>query len=191
MKVSSDVNKKIVGLQQEIKNLKTSQILGGDNSRAYRHYYTGKSAPFYYRDGMWLRYSDYIDPDYIPVPGGVYSMTSVLYPLDDDPFALVGIEKLEVWRGGNLLTWGAYQKIGTSSFGQKSQYGDSLLVMYEKISNGYSSATEPKLGTRVTFQVSPAFMTSSQSSPFQYEYRIWLKTTSLSDYGWIEDTGVL
>lgn len=190
MKVSSDIDKKIIRLQQEIKNLKTSQIIGGDNSRIYNHYIIGHSPQLYYKDGMWVRKRDYDDPEFFPVPGGYYTVTSTLYSLEDDPFALVGVDKLEVWRNGHLLEWSAYKRVAIGQFGQQSQYGDVLIVRYTKTSDGYGSVDTPTLGTQVRFEMSADFITDSPASPIQYEYRIWLKTTSISDYGWIEDWGV-
>ena len=191
MKPSFDLEKKIVQLQQEVKSLKASQILGGDNSRVYNHYIVGYSPKLYYRSDvdMWLVKSDYDDPEFIPIPGSAYTVTSALYPLKDDPFALVGIDKIEVWRSGHLLEWSAYQATGYVGYGQKSQYGDSLIVRYTKNPNGWGAIATPTLGTQVRFEMCPEYITDSPASPMQYEYRIWFKTSTIGEYGWFEDYG--
>lgn len=187
MKASSDSDSKIVHLQQEIKNLKASQMLGGDNSRPYRYYIEGDSPWLYKKSGQWIRESDYNDPDYYPIPGDAYIVTSLVYPTMDDPFALVNIEKIEVWRNGHLLTWSDYEYY-SGVMGQRSQYGDYIQVSLAKIGHGWGSSASPKLGTAVRLAVFPSgSLSDNPGSPIQYNYKVWIKSTSLEGYSFIAD----
>lgn len=187
MKVSSDLDSKIISLQQEIKSLKTSQILGGDNSRVYKYYLQVTSPVLYKKSGYYIRKSDYDDPDFVPVPGAGYVVTGLVYPLIDDPFALVQLEKIEVWRGGKLLTWSSYNMVNGLG-GQRSQYGESLIVRYTKSGNGWGSGTTPRLGTTIRLEMdSPSNLSDNPGNTIQYEYRLWIRSTSLSGYGFESD----
>lgn len=183
----SNLNDKIVHLQQEIKSLKTTQILGGDNSRVYRHYVVAYSPELWKYGASYVRKSDYDNPEWLPVPGAKYIVTTMLYPLNDDPFALVGIEKIEVWRSGKLLSWGDYSYSG-GYIGQVSQYGDILLIECEKQSNGFRTNVGPRLGTTVLLSMcAPSDLSDNPGQTIRYEYRVWLKSTSMDTYGYIED----
>ena len=188
MKASSDLDSKIICLQQEIKNLKAAQILGGDNSRVYRYCVEGVSPLLYKKDGQWVRKSDYDDPDYYPVPMSNYSITSLVYPAMNDPFALVNIERIEVRRGDKLLTWSDYEYYQGNS-GQHSQYGDYLSISLSKIGHGWGDDTSPRLGTAIRLTIFPkGNLSDNPSSPIQYSYKVWVRSTSLEGYLFLPDS---
>ena len=190
MKVSSNFDDKIVHLQQEIKSLKATQILGGDNSKVYKYYVVAYSPTLYKKGSFYIRKRDYDDPEYVPVPMSAYTVTSLIYPVYDDPFALVGIEKIEVWRSGRLLSWGDYTYNSQTLGGQKSQYGDSLLVEYQKQQNSWSGDKSPRLGTTIRLTVSaPSSLSDNPGTTVQYEYRVWLRSTAADGYTYREDIG--
>lgn len=182
MSGSSNFEEKIVQLRDEVQKIKASQALGGDNSAIHRYYIEGQSDAFYKKNNAWVTKEIYDDPEWIPIPGSTVSMQSSFYSLVDDPFALIGIEKLEIWRNGQLLTFGNYEKGSDSMFGQMNGLGDRFLVFYSKDNSGWQDTFAPSLGTELVIEASP-LGSLNMSSPFQYTYKLWLKSTSPSGYG--------
>ena len=187
MKNYSDLNQKVRHLQNEINELKHSQVLGGDNTRVYQYSLTGYSPILRKKGDVYIRQSDYDDPDFYPVPGGGYWVTSLVYPKIDDPFALVEVERIEIRRSGRLLSWSNY-RYDNYLFGQKSQFGDSFIMEYMKSGSGWGSWSAPRLGTTVRLEVcAPSNLSDNPGDTIQYTYNIWLRSTSVSDYGFLDD----
>lgn len=190
MKVYSNLDDKIVELQEEVKKLKTSQILGGDNSRVYKYFITGTSNGLYKKNGIWITKELYDDPEFVPIPMSNYGIVSAIQPITDDPFALVAIEKMEVRRGGKLLTWSDYDYY-QGNMGQRSQYGDYLFVSISKSGSGWGSGSVPKLGASIQLGAFPiSSLSDNPSSPIYYDYKIWLRSTSIDGYKFNPQIGI-
>lgn len=187
MNGKSEITEKIEQLRMEINTLKSSQILGGDNSRVYDYYIEGQSPDMYKKNGSWVSKEIYDDPEYVPVPGSVFTFYSVVYPQSDDPFALISFKKMEIWRSGRLITLGNYTKGSDNFFGQMSSDGDRFLISHQKSGRGWLNSSPSSMGTRLIIEACP-MGSLSETTPFHYTYKIWFRSTNPSGYGFLSST---
>lgn len=170
---------KVSQLKNEVAQIKSSQILGGDNSRVYRHYVEWSFSPVYANSNGYY----YFSTSY----GASSSDRCEIVNEDDDPFALVSIEKIELRRRGKIISgWSNYAQFSNmnlSGFGQISSTGDMLSASISQNTALYLKS--PPLGTKIIFTLNVGrvgTLTDNPSTPFTYELRVWLKSTSPSLY---------
>lgn len=182
----SSIENKIARLEEEVSSLKSSQILGGENTRVYHRYIEGES--------VWVRVGmNEYQPDTVwfsedgssgSTQGGI--SFCALY---DDPFELVEVEKVEIWRNGFLLSgWSGMQYYSTRGYGQRSSTGDLIRMSISRShytwQTGTLTSATKRLGPLVIFNMSGGQRGdfSNVSYPFRYTFKLWLKTTSTSEY---------
>ena len=188
---SFSVEQKISDLEKEISSLKTSQILGGDNTRVYKKYVEGESA--------WARinFNPYLPDDvYYSEDGSSGESSELIYFFaeEEDPFELVEIEKIEIWRNNFLLSgWSGVTSDIARGVGQRSSTGDLIRISvsqnYYTWQTGVLSSVKKRLGPMIIFDLRGGNKNdyANVTFPFKYTIKLWLRSTSLSEY--VSDRG--
>lgn len=189
MKPSNDLSTKIANLEEEVNSLKASQVLSGSNSVVYHKYIEVES--------VWVRYGGgpsgtFNNQYWFSEDGSSGSSTSslIISAMDDDPFEILGIEKMEVWRNDKLLTgWSGYIEYNNRGFGQRSSLGDLLhietgrsVAIYQ---TGWLVDSMNRLGPFIKIQMQggpSGSLTDNPATPFRYKFKLWVKSTNPSEY---------
>lgn len=175
-----NLENKVVKLQSEIEQLKTSQILGGDNAIISKGYLEKTiSVPVNLQSDPRVYFFDTGSGT-----GGLESHVC-LFPKNNDPFALLSIEKFELWRGGKKLTnWGDFTQPNTRYYlGQRSEYGDCINFTMGRndpevwVQSDVWEITQV-LGYYVIIEIVPGWdLTDNPATPFYYTIKVWFRTT--------------
>lgn len=172
---------KVSSLEKQMAELKTSQILSGGNSEVY-HRYIEVQAPTIVSQYDW----------YYTKWSGTLStgMSLFIASENDNPFELLEVEKMEVWRNDKLITgWSSYIAPSNRGIGQKSSLGDIVRVEVRYSVSSWQTGTlvqgVNRLGPMIIIDVEGGpngCFTDNPPTPFDYTFKLWIRTTNPSEY---------
>ena len=184
---ASDLEKKVVSLEKDLESIKTSQILGGANTKVYHKYVEGRSCYVRFGGQAWANRYWYSEDG---IAGG--SQFELAFAnLEGDPFELIEVEKVEIWRDNTkLLTgWGNLTKISTRGTGQLSSTGD--MMQMKILRSAYYWQTGTLVGgmssqapmIQITMLGGPGgCLTDNPPTPFRYVVKLWIRSTSRGEF---------
>lgn len=184
----SDLEKKVISLEKDIEKIKTSQILGGNNTKVYRKYVEGRST--YVRFGGSQAFSNWYWYSEDGMSGG--SQSSLYFAnQEDNPFEIIEIEKVEIWRDATKLLsgWSSLVNVNTRGIGQRSSDGDLIQIKIGRATYVWQTGTPVggviKQGPLIMVDMKggPAgCLTDNPATPFRYVFKFWLRSTSPGDF---------
>lgn len=176
----SNLENKVVRLQEELDRIKTPQRLGGDNYKVYQYYIEGSTPSVNWTSEGGGIYYFLRDEVY------TYNVwTSGIIPVSDIPSALLDIEKLEVWRDNTLLTgWSNYQLL-SGMLAQKASSGEKLSIVVQQLRGDWHNE-QPPSGYRVILDINLSSLPAGIPTPFVYTYKVWLRSSSPVNYQFVQ-----